>query len=80
MHSDHQKKSVLASVTSSASEGEIPSADKMAVSIEQPTQVPRTSSSVPEDITEVPQLPTVVKEPAQRKTLKNVWCKMCHRE
>lgn len=59
------KTSVLASVTCSASE--VPSADKMPVSIEQPTQ---SSLSVPEDIPEVLQLPTVVKEPAQRKTKK----------
>lgn len=57
------KTSVLASVTCSASE--VPSADKMPVSIEQPTQ-----SSLSEDIPEVLQLPTVVKEPAQRKSKK----------
>lgn len=58
------KTCLLASVTSRASEGGILSADKMPVSIEQPTQVPQSSSSVPEDFTEAPYLPTVVKEPA----------------
>lgn len=74
------KTCLLASVTSRASEGEIPSADKMPVSVEQPTQVPQSSSSVPEDFTEVPYLPTVVKEPARRKTKIRVWCFMCYRE
>ncbi|XP_061166749.1 uncharacterized protein LOC133175653 [Saccostrea echinata] len=64
------KTSVLASVTSTTSEGEIASAENMAVSIGQPTQVPRSSLSVSEEITEALQLPTVVKEPAQRKTKK----------
>lgn len=44
--------SVLAPVTSIASEGEIPSGDKMPVCNEQPTQVPQSSLPISEDNTD----------------------------
>ncbi|XP_062618334.1 uncharacterized protein LOC134279942 [Saccostrea cucullata] len=66
------KTSVLASVTSTTSEGEVASAENITVLVStgQPAQVPQSSSSVSEDITRSLQLPTVVKEPAERKTKK----------
>lgn len=71
------KTSVLAPVTSIASEGEIPSGDKMPVCNEQPTQVPQSSLPISEDNTDWLRLPAVVKEPVLEEKTKKGLCARC---